>query len=161
MKIYIKPVSTNRYTVMILQKKLPEVFEAEVLVLSPMDIGLKCYNPLRGQYNSTCLIRRLPLLKITLGVTGKDLYATGMNFVFGEAELGGARAVLSTFRLITPDTELYEERVVKEATHEIGHVLGLKHCENDCVMKFSNSVKEVDEKPVSFCSDCASKIKLR
>jgi len=97
--------------------------------------------------------------RVTLGVTGKDIFAEGTNFVFGEAELGGARAILSVFRLSTPNFELYRERVIKEATHEIGHVLGLVHCESDCVMKFSNNIFEVDRKPSKFCKKCEVKIK--
>ncbi len=158
MKIYIQPLSVNSHTVEILKNRLKEVFKADVFVLPALEASLRCYNPSRRQYNSTCLLRTLPSTRVTLGVTGKDIYATGMNFVFGEAELGGARAILSVSRLSTVDNKLYEERVVKEAMHEIGHVLGLKHCKNDCVMRFSNSVEEVDRKPATFCKDCASKI---
>ncbi len=128
-------------------------------MLPASEVSLKCYNPYRKQYNSTCLLRALPPIRVTLGVTGKDIYARGMNFVFGEAELGGTRAMLSVFRLATVDGNLYRERVVKEAVHEIGHVLGLKHCKNYCVMQFSTSVQDVDRKPVSFCMECASKIR--
>ncbi|AAB90906.1 MULTISPECIES: archaemetzincin [Archaeoglobus] len=159
MKIYIQPLSVNSHTVEVLANSLPKIFNAEVFVLPASDVSLKCYNASRRQYNSTCILRMLPPIKVTLGVTGKDIYAKGMNFVFGEAELGGARAVLSVFRLTTADSELYRERVVKEAVHEIGHVLGLKHCSNNCVMRFSNSVQDVDRKPVSFCRECASKIR--
>lgn len=158
MKIYIQPLSVNSHTVEILKNCLKEVFKTEVFVLPASEASLRCYNPSRRQYNSTCLLRTLPPIRVTLGVTGKDIYATGMNFVFGEAELGGARAILSVFRLSTVDSKLYEERVVKEAMHEIGHVLGLKHCQNHCVMKFSNSIEEVDKKPATFCKDCALKI---
>jgi archaemetzincin len=158
-KIYIQPLSVNRHSVEILANSLPNVFDAEINILPAFEASLRCYNVFRKQYNSTCLLRFMKPLRVTLGVTGKDIYAKGMNFLFGEAELNGSRAIISVFRLTTPNDNLYRERVVKEAVHEIGHVLGLIHCNNHCVMKFSNSVMEVDRKPISFCEDCASKIR--
>ncbi|HIC98260.1 MAG TPA: matrixin family metalloprotease, partial [Pyrodictiaceae archaeon] len=39
------------------------------------------------------------------------------------------------------DKELFKLRALKEAMHEIGHVLGLLHCtDKRCVMHFSNSI---------------------
>jgi archaemetzincin len=73
----------------------------------------------------------------------------GMNFVFGLAHPGNA-AVLSTHRLDSLDL------VNKEAIHEMGHVLGLQHCTNDCVMQFSNSLDEAKAKPATLCERCRS-----
>ncbi|MFX1417183.1 MAG: hypothetical protein ACFFC0_10250 [Promethearchaeota archaeon] len=40
----------------------------------------------------------------------------------------------------------------------MGHVLGLRHCANYCVMQFSNSLADTDDKPESFCTDCRRKL---
>ena len=50
------------------------------------------------------------------------------------------------------------KRILKEALHEIGHTFSLKHCKNNCVMKYSNHLMEVDEKPAKFCSSCSKKL---
>ncbi|HVQ01245.1 MAG TPA: peptidase, partial [Candidatus Thermoplasmatota archaeon] len=57
-------------------------------------------------------------------------------------------ALLSLYRL--PTTDLKE----KEAIHEVGHVMGLKHCPNRCVMRFSNSLGEAQRKPLTLCERC-------
>ncbi len=42
--------------------------------------------------------------------------------------------------------------------HELGHLLGLGHCVNYCVMRFSNNLLELDEKPDEFCEECKYKL---
>ncbi len=145
-----------------LAEKLEDRFDfvGGVAVLNAVELPWQCYNSLRHQYNSTCILRHLESRWITLGVTEVDMYANGLNFVFGEAELGGSRAVVSTYRLkVGASRKLLEERLFKEAVHELGHVFGLRHC-NDrrCVMCFSNSVSDVDAKSSEFCELCGKKI---
>jgi archaemetzincin len=92
-----------------------------------------------------------------LGVTSFDLYVPGMNFVFGEARCPGNVAVISTARLKPKarNSRLFKERVVKEATHEVGHMLGLRHCDDVfCVMHFSERIDDTDEKHWAFCESC-------
>ena len=67
-----------------------------------------------------------------LGVTDRDLFIPILTYVFGEAQLGGRAAVVSTARLVE-DVELFGpqllvERLAKEAVHEVGHAFGLLHC---------------------------------
>ena len=95
-----------------------------------------------------------------LGVAAFDLYVPGMNFVFGEARCPGRVAVISTHRLkpLPPnELPLLNDRVVKEAVHEIGHTLGLRHCPDElCVMHFSEWLGNTDRKAASFCMNCKS-----
>lgn len=145
-----------------LEEKFPEIID-NISILRPISLAHECFNQLRGQYNSTCLLRKIEPNWITLAVTDRDLYASTLNFVFGEAELGGTRAIVSYYRLrLNADEELLNQRLLKEAIHEIGHVLGLKHCRNrNCVMSFSNSVFDVDMKTDKFCDKCKKLIKLK
>lgn len=130
------------------------------------------YDPARGQYNSTRILAwmraaapalaRRPLPgAVVLGVLPHDLFIPILTFVFGEAELNGAVAVISTHRLdnrrygLPPDPVRFSERVTKEALHELGHTFGLVHCQSqECVMRSSSSVEDIDLKGALFCEEC-------
>jgi archaemetzincin len=50
------------------------------------------------------------------------------------------------------DKLFFEQRVIKEAVHKLGHAFRLSHCENSkCVMHFSNSLQNTDFKNDKFC----------
>jgi Predicted Zn-dependent proteases len=100
------------------------------------------------------------MLKV-VGITDVDLYEEGLNFVFGVGELNGRCALVSIHRLKTPDERLFFERTFKELNRELGHTFGLLHCNSPrCVMNFSNSVLEVDQKSRFFCEKCQKKLRL-
>ena len=128
------------------------------------------YAPERNQYHSTLilaqLLKHLPddSAKI-IGITNVDLYIPILTFVFGESQLDGNGAVISTFRLrneyygLPEDKDLFLERIVKEALHELGHSFGLIHCADyQCVMNSSTYVEDIDLKYAHFCSTCKDQI---
>jgi archaemetzincin len=108
---------------------------------------------------------RPPGDELILGVTGVDLTAPGLNFVFGLADPEGRAAVISMARLYPEfygqprDPRLFKARAVTEAVHELGHLLGLGHCiDPACVMAFSNSLADTDRKGPGFCEACREKL---
>ncbi len=134
-----------------------------------MEPPISAYNWRRRQYDSTVLLNTLASRVTppgpTLFVAGVDAYADNLNFVFGEAMLGRGVAIVYTPRLKPefygqpPDMGLYLSRLLKESMHELGHAFGLHHCTTPhCVMNFSNSIIEVDEKEAAYCSQCASRL---
>ena len=98
--------------------------------------------------------------RLALAVVGADGYVEGLSFVFGLAskEVGVASVYAPRLRL-GADQATYRSRLLKEAMHELGHLLGLGHCDNPrCVMSFSNSLDDVDRKDAAFCERCTLRL---
>ena len=123
----------------------------------------------RGQHYSTAILQRLELMPNSgarvLAVTSADLYVPVLTFVFGEAQLEGPCAVVSTARLreefygLPARADLFRERLLKEAVHELGHTFGLRHCADwNCVMTSSHAVERLDVKGAEFCRACRQPI---
>jgi len=148
-----------------LKEDLTGIFSADVEVYPARQLNPKHLEKDRGQYLADGLLDEFSSIVPTpetllLGVTGADLFSPGMNFVFGIANRG--RALISTCRLRPeflgqgPNQKVFRRRVLTEAVHELGHALGLSHCEYPgCVMYFSNWIGDTDRKGPGFCFRCA------
>ncbi|KPK00722.1 MAG: hypothetical protein AMJ60_00270 [Desulfobacterales bacterium SG8_35] len=166
--ILLIPLGTINHDVAgFLSLSLPEILHAPCRILAE-DIALEpFYSSDRRQYHSTEILRQLlPLAagkdQHILGIMDEDIYIPILTFVFGEAQLSGRCALMSGHRLhqefygLPGDESLYLHRCEKEAVHELGHTLGLKHCDNfECVMRYSNSVADIDIKRNVFCPSCS------
>jgi len=151
----------------VLQKAFPE--STSLLLRRSMPLPSEAYNASRDQYDSSILLSKILPFKSEagkmLGVTEADLYVPSMNFVFGEAHHLWGVAIVSLRRLRpefygqTSDNSLFLERCAKEAVHEVGHILSLSHCDDpQCVMFFSNSIRDTDGKGLSFCKRCYGEV---
>ncbi|MFX0021626.1 MAG: hypothetical protein ACFE9S_04820 [Candidatus Hermodarchaeota archaeon] len=108
-------------------------------------------------------------LGMVIAVTDLPLYSSNDDniiFLFGETHLKHRCCIISSLKLKeqfynrAPNLNVFEERVLKEIIHEIGHIiLGSNHCTNNsCVMRFSQNVKDIDEKSIEFCERCKRKL---
>lgn len=170
-KLYLVPIELlDEELLNILDRNLSRRFPLFTRVLrKPVNLS-RALDAHRNQYYSTNLLAQLledppaDTARI-LGITSVDLYVPVLTFVFGEAQLDGIAAVISTARLqnefygLPPDMSEYHMRITKEAVHELGHTWGLVHCRYPlCVMNQATYIDDVDERTDEFCGACAARI---
>jgi archaemetzincin len=146
-----------------------EVFRVPFVVLPHALDPEAAFHAERQQYHSSEILAAMQAYKTSeswrvLGVTAVDLYIPILTFVFGEAQMGGPCAVVSSHRLrqefygLPADSELLRARLLKEAVHEIGHTLELTHCHDyRCAMAASHAVEWIDIKEAWLCSQCQAR----
>lgn len=163
MKIKVSDIDNHRISLLeFIKEKVEENFKVECLIerkILSLDFA---YVEERNQYFSTPILNYLSKLdnsdiEKVIWITEKDLFVPSLNFIFGQAQMGGRNGIISTFRLKTVEENLYYMRCAKEVNHELGHTFGLSHCKNEkCVMFFSNSLSDTDGKNFTFCNRCQS-----
>ena len=130
------------------------------------------YHAERQQYHSSEILQRMQGLAPNdgvhlLGITAVDLYIPILQYVFGEAQLGGQLAIVSFHRLrqefygLDRDDALLAQRLTKEAVHELGHTLGLRHCQDyRCAMASAHAVEWIDLRDGALCDACQRRVDL-
>ena len=171
MKIGILPVGQIAPDVLVkLQQGLVKIFPdvSLLMIKDSFPVPKQAFDKKRNQFNSSIILNELRVFvakkveyQCVLGVVDTDIFVSGLNYVFGEAYVSGRAALISLWRL---KPEFYHEnsgpavfvlRALKEAVHDLGHILGLQHCPHSfCVMHFSNSIFDTDKKQSLLCDQC-------
>lgn len=134
--------------------------------MKPRKVPRKAFLEHRGQYDAGQILKHLSEFSFSrclcvLALTTVDLCSPILKYVYGEAELGGRLAIVSSFRLrhdgdgSEAPIDRYYARLVKVALHEVGHTLSLYHCDAPkCLMQFSPQIQSLDDLDIGFCDRC-------
>lgn len=170
-KFGLQPVGEIEETILQNMKAaLEQNYPVDVVALPPLAIDGADFDAQRKQYSAPLMLRRL-LASVPehaekfLAVTSQDLFIPMLSFVYGQAQLNGRAALVSTARLhqeyygLPGNIPLMLERSRKEAVHETGHLHALVHCKNAlCPMSLSTNVRQLDTKTDQLCPACRALI---
>ena len=152
-----------------LLQRIEATYKCTITEMSGINIlpAIAYYKP-RNRYRATIILddlNRITGFDKIIGITAKDISTTSAGiYDWGIMDLGscpGKACIISTFRLKTPNRQLFNARFIKVALHEIGHNFGLPHCNfsRTCFMEAaSGTIKSVDGETRFLCNDCKKKL---
>ncbi len=158
------------YVISWLKDKLNAFENLEAKVGKAVPLPRTGYDKERQQFEAEAVRQTLQGLQCPeayrlVGLLDQDCYSPGLNFIFGQAAVNGREAFVVLPRLrqnfygLEEDKNLFKQRVLKEVVHELGHTWGLAHCDQPgCVMRFSDSLQDTDDKSTEFCPTCREKL---
>jgi len=165
-----------------------EMYDYQVVELKRQDLPEMAYTEIRyPRYRADSILTWLcdeayqsakpDSINIILSLTKADISITKYNKetgeikdpewkykdfgIFGLGRIHGGVCVVSSHRLANGVSQkIFQKRLTRIACHEVGHVLGLRHCPvQQCLMNDANeSIRTIDKSTGELCSACKKKI---
>ena len=171
--IYIIPLNgVNQNDVLLSSNELQNFYHYNVIVLSQDVIPNNIKLQTSGKYNANKILK---FLGEKYGyLDGKIVGITNVNIstkrtinnvtyndwsILGFGAINGQSCIISTKNMITN----HQDRLSKVTIHEVGHTLGLSHCDFDpkCLMNDAKGkASKVDSEDKVMCEQCRLKIGL-
>lgn len=170
--IYIVPLDNVKQTDVVLSsKELKSFYNYDVVVLN-RDVTPSQYRNPSGKYNAGKILKFLG--EKYQHLDGKIVGITNVNIstkrtinnvtyndwsILGFGAINGQSCIISTKNMITN----HQDRLSKVTIHEVGHTLGLSHCDSDpkCLMNDAKGkASKVDSEDKVMCQQCRLKIGL-
>lgn len=171
-KVYILPVGDLDEAIVVrLSCCLEERFLFQFKALPAVSVPAEAYNAVKKKYFSGAISERLRRFiprdaRYLLAITNVDIYDASPAMVSGQ-QIVEEKAALISLQRLRPDFygdqnnhDILFQRLLKECTHELAHLMGSRHCFNTgCVMYFSYNLADTDRKGSYFCQDCEKRLR--
>jgi archaemetzincin len=168
--VYIQPLGDVSDVSLTIVKNSIEKFYGHKCVVRPKipfsdDLLAKS----KTRYNASKILKKFDSNKNLLIITELDIAKKHRGFdeygILGLGYISGNTCVVSTFRMKRKvSKEKFHDRLTKVSIHEVGHNLGLDHCEYDrkCLMNDARgTVKQIDRERVWLCDKCRKNIGMK
>ncbi|MFK8045925.1 MAG: hypothetical protein AB8B72_10555 [Crocinitomicaceae bacterium] len=159
---------------------ISKTYHCSVKILPIVEVPLEMVTKIKSfRFRADSLLNLLDRLQpdsidIMVGLTSTDIAITKINketgkikkpistytdwAIFGLGRINGVSCVISNYRLKKGAShKKYLKRLTRICNHEIGHVLGLRHCPNSkCLMNDANeTIKTIDKSTGNLCKACS------
>ena len=171
-KIYIMPLGEELPSsdVAFVVLALSVFFPHPVVTGDAVPLPRTAFYPARSRYRAEKLLDHLESLtredaQVVMGLTDVDISTTKDQYedwgILGLATLGGRQCVISRFRAKRGADDAHHTRIrlAKVVVHEVGHTLGLEHCENEgCLMEDGKGTVKTTDREFDFCDACRAAV---
>lgn len=170
--IEILPVGdVDRSAVELVADSIGIAFEVRTRIAGRMALPEPAFDEARGQYSADWMLRVASALRSedsfrTFLVTNADIYSGDLPCLLSLVSADGRMIVISTARLggvgrVELPLEQVTARTKRLTVRAVASSLGVKPCDNDCVLAGALLPENLDKTPGYFCPVCATALEDR
>lgn len=167
--IYIQPLGeVSPQIINVIKSSVEDFYGYKCIVNPKINLTNDVLANSKTRYEAGKILKKFNSNKNLLIITEKDIAHKKGNIneygIFGLGYRPGTSCVVSTFRIKrNASKSVFYNRLSKICLHEIGHNLGLDHCNvnKNCMMNDAKgTIKQVDQEKIWLCNNCKKLIKM-